>query len=95
MENYEVNPIELTEETADIYAEAIENGTYEDDFYATCDGRMVTIINPAENSNYKYYLRTVDGRYLSEVKTVDECIKFLLYGEYTDCWDGNTKTWKH
>ena len=88
-----INKTELTAETVELYKEAIENGDYEDDFYATCEDRMVTIINPCRYSNYKYYIRTVDGRYLSEVKTVDECIKFLMTGEYLDCFDSKIKTW--
>ena len=81
-----IYPIELTNDTIGIYKDAIEKASYEDDFFATCDGRMVTLINPSENSNYRFYLRTVDGNYLSEAKTVAECIAFLMTGEYTKVW---------
>ena len=88
------NPIELTTDTIEIYEEALENGSYEDETYATNEGRMVTLVNPRENSRYRYYLRTVDGRYLSEAKTTEEAIKFLMTGEYYDVFACEDKVWK-
>ena len=85
--------IELTNETIWLYKEALANGSYDDETYATCNGRMVTFVNPDEHSNYRFYLRAVDGRYLSKVKTIDEAIRFLMTGEYVDCWDGKHKVW--
>ena len=89
----EVNPIELTEETVSIYEEALNTARYEDEFFATCKGRMVTLVNPDENSRYRYYARAVDGRYLSMMNTTAEAIKFLMTGEYFDCWKGTNEVW--
>ena len=87
------NDIPLTKETIDIYKTHLENGSYEDDTYATNGNRMVTFIDPDRHSRYRYYLRTVDGRYLSRAKTTDEAIHFLMTGEYIDCYDGTAQRW--
>lgn len=85
--------IKLTNDTIWLYREALENGSYDDDTWATNDGRMVSFINPDEHSNYRFYLHTTDGLYLSEVKTIEEALHFLMTGEYVDCWDGKRKVW--
>lgn len=85
--------IPLTKETINIYKAHLENGSYEEDTYATNEGRMVTLIDPSRRGRYRYYLRTVDGRYLSKAKTTDEAIQFLMTGEYGDCYDGVICRW--
>ena len=87
------NDIPLTKETIDIYKAHLENGSYEEDTYATNEDRMVTLIDPSRRGYYRYYLRTVDGRYLSRAKTTDEAIHFLMTGEYGDCYDGVMCRW--
>ena len=87
------NNIPLTKETIDIYKAHLENGSYEDDTYATNENRMVTLVSTNRNCPYRYHLRATDGRYLSMVKTTDEAINFLMTGEYIDCCNGTAQRW--
>lgn len=87
------NNIPLTKETINIYKAHLENGSYEEDTYATNGNRMVTIISIDNNCPYRYHLRATDGRYLSMVKTTDEAIKFLMTGEYINCYNGKAQRW--
>lgn len=93
MEDYIENNIELTEETIETYADFLENARYEDDAYATCHGRMVTLVNPDEHKRFRFHLRTVDGRYIDFAVTVEDAIRFLMTGEYEDTVTGECKVW--
>ena len=74
------NPINLSNDTREIYRAHLANGSYSKETYATNGDRLVDFINPDYNCPYRFYLRNMSNYLKWYAKTVDEAMEYLENG---------------